>query len=236
MRVLVVEDDRYLSEALGVGLEEMGYSVETAHDGREGEERALLGDYDLMIVDWEMPYQDGPSLVQRLRAGGVSTPILMLTAYADIAHRVSGLDAGADDYLTKPFSFEELYARCRALGRRKGAPPEEEVLVCGALTLSVRKRAAHIAGRPLELRPKEFSLLELLLSRRGSVVTRTIIAERVWGSCFITEDVINMTISNLRRALQKAAREAEGAPALRTLRGIGYTLDAEQAPSALAAC
>ncbi|MDX1384036.1 MAG: response regulator transcription factor [Thermoanaerobaculia bacterium] len=225
-RLLLVEDEDSLAAPLTRGLEEDGYLVATAADGRTGLREALSGAYDLMIVDWRLPEVDGLSLVRRLRAAGDATPVLMLTALHEVGHRVAGLDAGADDYLAKPFSFEELLARLRALLRRTEGrstdadlPPETEIRV-GSLEVDPARRTAAVGGRPLQLRNKEQLLLELLAGRAGSVVPRHAIAERVWGSAFgVTDNAIDITVSTLRAKL----RQGNG-PGIETVRGVGYRL------------
>jgi|SRR5690606_4989495 two-component system copper resistance phosphate regulon response regulator CusR len=228
MWILLIEDERDLAESLQTGLEEMGYTVDVVSDGIRGEIQALTNTYDVLIVDWMLPRQDGISLIKRIRAQGVTTPVLVLTALTDVEDRVKGLDAGADDYLTKPFSFEELFARLRALIRRSqsaGTDPYA-VIQAGPLRVTPERRSAMMGNNRVELRHKEYALLELLARRAGTVVTRTVIAERVWGSAVGTsDDVINMTVSSLRKKLT----EVPGIPpeesiSIETIRGVGYRL------------
>jgi two-component system OmpR family response regulator len=222
-----VEDERSLAGPLTRGLEEEGYVVEVAADGRTGLMKALAENYDVLIVDWRLPGIDGRTLVERLRAGRSMVPVLMLTALRDLDHRVSGLDAGADDYLTKPFSFEELLARLRALRRRKieGDDARESngaSIQAGPLRLDVPRRKAWLGGREVELRSKEYRLLELLARRAGEVVSRTVIAERVWGSPFeVTDNAIDVTVSNLRNRLGATA-DGTLTVSIETIRGVGY--------------
>jgi DNA-binding response OmpR family regulator len=228
MHLLLVEDEESLVRGLEIGLEEVGYTVDVAYDGVEGEARALSTTYDLLVVDWMMPRQDGLTMVKRVREAGVQCPILMLTALTDVKDRVRGLDAGADDYLTKPFSFDELFARLRALQRRDQRQQRPSMrLEAGPLVIDRRARKAFWNEEPLNLRPKEYELLELLLRRANEALTRTVIAETVWGSTFATDDTINTTVSGLRRKLRDADLEAVGI-ALQTLRGIGYRLTTEE--------
>jgi DNA-binding response OmpR family regulator len=228
MHLLLVEDEVSLVRGLEMGLEEAGYTVDVAYDGVEGEARALSTTYDLLVVDWMMPRQDGLTMVKRVREAGVHCPILMLTALTDVKDRVRGLDAGADDYLTKPFSFDELFARLRALRRRDQRQQRPSMrLEAGPLVVDRRARKAFWHNDPLNLRPKEYELLELLLRRANEALTRTVIAETVWGSTFVTDDTINTTISGLRRKLRDADLETVGI-ALQTLRGIGYRLTTEE--------
>jgi two-component system, OmpR family, copper resistance phosphate regulon response regulator CusR len=224
-RILVVEDEARLASILRRGLEAEGYVVEIAEDGFEGEMLAEESSFDAMIVDWRLPRQDGKTLIEHHRASGKTTPILMLTALDDVEHRVAGLDAGADDYLTKPFSFEELLARVRALMRRPSNLERSRVLQAGSLTMNLEKREVHWRDEFLVLRPKEFALLELLLRNRDSVVSRSTIAEEVWGSVvYVTDNVIDVTISSLRHKFGKHNPDEPGAIVLETARGVGYRL------------
>jgi two-component system OmpR family response regulator len=225
-RLLLIEDEASLAVPTKRGLEEDGYQVKWVANGPDGLEAALTEDYDLLVVDWRLPGLDGHTLIKRLRQERHNVPILMLTALRDVDHRVAGLDAGADDYLTKPFSFEEFLARLRALRRRQSEVPEEAAfpqtpLRAGALVLNTARRAAHLDGQALDLRQKEYMLLELLLRRADAVVTRTRIAESVWGSAFdVSDNAIDITISTLRQKL----REAGGETLVETVRGVGYRL------------
>jgi DNA-binding response OmpR family regulator len=184
--------------------------------------------YDLMVVDWMLPRQDGVSLIQQLRSADIDTPILMLTALSDEEDCVTGLDAGADDYLTKPFSFSVLFARLRALERRGTAPMQPAFrLAMGPLVIDRRGRTAYWDEDELDLRAKEFTLLELLVRRANQTVSRTVMAESVWGSAFVTDDTINTTVSGLRRKLSDV--DADAALTIETQRGIGYRLVSEGA-------
>ena len=231
-RLLFVEDEADVAGPIKRGLEEEGYRVDWTKEGEEGLTEALTGSYDVLIVDWRLPGMDGRTLVERLRSEGASTPVMMLTALQDVDHRVAGLDAGADDYLTKPFSFEELLARLRALTRRAGqeaaSPSTQKThLKAGALAMDTARRTVRYGAESLDLRPKAFRLLELLLRQKGTVVTRTTIAERVWGSPYdVTANAIDVTISSLRQALQGAdlTGEALSRVTIETERGIGYRL------------
>jgi two-component system copper resistance phosphate regulon response regulator CusR len=227
MTILVVEDHRDVADALRVGLEESGYRVDVAHDGLDGEVRARTCAYDLFVIDWMLPGQDGATLIRRLRAAGVEAPALMLTARAEKEDQIEALDNGADDYLSKPFSFEVLLARLRALSRRTAAAvgPRTAYLELGALRLHLQRHTAAFDDTPLELRVKEYAILELFAQHPGAVLTRSVIAERVWGNLFVTDDVLNTTLGSLRRKLRDAARPG-GPPAveIQTLRGVGYRL------------
>ena len=227
MWLLLIEDEVRLADSLKAGLEEEGYLVDAAYNGIEGEAMALANAYDALIVDWRLPDRDGKTVIVRLRAAGRQYPILMLTALGDLEHRVAGLDAGADDYLAKPFKFEELLARLRALLRRPPLVVQEQVLRLGALELDTRRRQAALDGAPMDLRPKEYALLEDLMRHPDEVLSRTVIAERVWGDPFyVTDNVIDVTISSLRQKLAGAQAGLKGQQALRieTVRGVGYRL------------
>ena len=229
--LLLIEDEVDISEPVRRGLEEEGYVVTVEVDGARGLAEALSGDYDALVVDWRLPHLDGRTLIKQVRAAGQTTPVLMLTALGDVEHRVAGLDAGADDYLPKPFAFEELLARIRALLRR-GADTRPEAapvghhavhLRLGRVHLDAARRTTLVGGTPLPLRDKELRLLEILLRHADDVVSRTRIAERVWGSAFdVTDNAIDVTASGLRLKLA----DAEGGPGvtLETVRGVGYRI------------
>ena len=224
MWLLLVEDDKRLAGLVRRGMEEEGYTVDVASDGEEGETLALTSAYDGLIVDWRLPGQSGRRLVERLRAAGRTFPVLMLTALGDIEHKVEGLDAGADDYLPKPFAFEELFARLRALLRRGGAEREDLTVEAGPLRINTARMEASLAETDLRLRPKEFSLLTLLARNAGAVLSRTTLAERVWGTVFTTDNVIGVTVSGLRQKLAEAQPDEDeaGKVSIQTVRGVGY--------------
>jgi two-component system OmpR family response regulator len=237
-RLLFVEDEADVAGPIKRGLEEEGYRVHWTKRGEDGLTEALTGSYDVLIVDWRLPGMDGRTLIERLRSEENATPVLMLTALQDVDHRVAGLDAGADDYLTKPFSFEELLARLRALSRRAdrdaaSTDTQKTHLKAGALTMDTARRTVRYGPSPVDLRPKAFRLLELLLREKGTVVTRTTIAERVWGSPYdVTANAIDVTVSSLRQALDGA--DLEGSSLARvhieTERGVGYRLNVSPTP------
>ncbi len=236
MWLLLIEDEVRLARSLQTGLEEEGYTVDVAGDGEEGELRALANAYDVLIVDWRLPRRDGKTVVENLRAAGREMPILMLTALSDVEHRVSGLDAGADDYLPKPFKFEELLARLRALLRRPPLATQQEVLQLGLLEVNTRRRQATFDGARLDLRPKEFALLEDFMRHPDEVISRTVLAERVWGDPFcVTDNVMDVTIFGLRQKLADVQPGTPEAHAVRieTVRGVGYRLVVEGAPDLL---
>jgi two-component system response regulator MprA len=218
-RLLIAEDDRGVRESLARALEFEGYEVITAPDGVEALNQAAGSNPDLIILDVMMPGFDGLEVARKLRAKGNPVPILMLTALHEITDRVQGLDAGADDYLVKPFSLDELLARLRALLRRGGVSESSEVLALADLTLDPAARTVARDDRVVELTKTEFDLLELLLFNRGIVVTRDVIYDRIWGYDFeTTSNSLDVYIGYLRRKL-----ESEGEPRLiHTVRGVGY--------------
>ena len=224
MRILLVEDDAttaaYVERALG----ECGYLVERVGDGRDGLFRATEDGYDLILLDRMLPGLDGLSVVAALRAAGVQTPVLILSALGQVDDRVKGLRAGGDDYLTKPFAFAELLARVEALLRRKSAPPLEVTrLAVGDLEMDLLRREVRRAGRPIELKPREFRLLEYLLRHAGQVVTRTMLLEGVWDYHFDPQtNVIDVHISRLRQKIDRGFEP----PLLHTVRGAGYVMRA----------
>ena len=234
--LLLVEDEESLSVPVARGLAEEGYVVDVAPDGEKGLRKALVNTYDVIVVDWRLPGMDGRTLVERLRGAKIRTPLLMLTALREVENRVEGLDAGADDYLTKPFAFDELLARLRALRRRSNdveisIAHQEIHLRAGPLKMDTARRTAHLGGRPLDLRTKEYRLLELLLRLDGQVATRTRIAEDVWGSKFdVTENAIDITVSNLRQRLTEVSGDALRSVFLDTVRGVGYRLQTRRSP------
>jgi two-component system response regulator MprA len=220
-KLLVVEDDAHVRDAVTRALRYEGYEVHTAADGNEGLVRALDVEPDAILLDVLMPGTDGLTVCRRLRERGDQTPILMLTARHEVTDRVAGLDAGADDYLVKPFALDELLARLRALLRRTSVTGEQNMLRADDLTLDPQRRQAWRGDRELELTKTEFDLLELLLANANIVVTRDTIYERIWGYDFETSSKsLDVYIGYLRRKT-----EADGEPRLiRTVRGVGYTL------------
>ncbi len=220
MRILVVEDEEVLADALVEGLRDESYAVDLARRGTEAEEQMAINAYDLVILDWTLPAPSGIELLRRWRAAGNDTPVLMLTGRADLADRVGGLDTGADDYLTKPFAFDELLARSRSLLRRRVRP-----LVASLSAADVEMdRGAHavrVAGEPIELSPKEFAVLEYLLAKKGQVVSRTELAEHVWDDSFdAMSNVVDVILYRLRRKIDGDREEK----LLQTLKGVGYRL------------
>ena len=223
MRVLVVEDEPAILGFVRQGLAEAGYAVDAAGDGCEGLDYALAADYDALILDIMLPGLSGLDLLRELRRRGHKTPALLLTARGLVDDRVGGLDAGADDYLVKPFAFAELLARLRALLRR---PPLQggTVLRAGPLAMDTAARRVTCDGRPVDLSPREFAVLEVLLRHPGQVLTRTQIGEHVWNFDFLNEsNVVDVYVGYLRRKL-----EGDGRALIHTVRGVGYRLDAGQ--------
>ncbi|HET7369472.1 MAG TPA: response regulator transcription factor [Gammaproteobacteria bacterium] len=221
MQILVIEDDREAAAYLAKGLAESGHLPELVHDGAEGLRRALAETFDVIIVDRMLPGMDGLSIVAELRSRDKATPILILSALSDTDERVSGLRAGGDDYLVKPFAFSELLARVEALGRRQRPELVEKVLAVGDLRLDRIKRAVSRNGQRIQLQPREFRLLEFLMMRADQVVTRTMLLEHVWDYHFDPQtNVIDVHISRLRNKIDKDFDP----PLLHTVRGAGYSL------------
>jgi two-component system, OmpR family, copper resistance phosphate regulon response regulator CusR len=223
MRILVVEDEKKVASFIKKGLEEEGYAVDVAADGEEGLSMALACVHDLIILDIRLPKMDGLRVLQALRQDRVAAPVLLLTVRATIEDKVLGLDAGADDYLTKPFAFQELVARVRALLRRR-AEAEPTVLRIDDLTLDPARRTVTRGGEEIDLTPREFALLDYFMRNPGRVLTRTMIAEHVWDYSFDTStNVIDVYVNYLRRKID-AGRASK---LLHTVRGVGYVLKAE---------
>jgi DNA-binding response OmpR family regulator len=223
MRILIVEDEEHLAGLLAEVLGREGHVTKTASDGRSGLTRALSEDFDLLVVDWMLPDLGGIQVVKRLRAADVRVPILMLTARAQVEDRVEGLDAGADDYLPKPFAFPELLARVRALARR---PPEPEtvgtVLTAGDVALDPIRHEVRRAGERVDLTAKEFALLATLMQRPGQVFTRSVLLDTVWGGTTgAYTNVVDLYIHYLRKKLDAGEERSR----IRTVHGTGYTFD-----------
>ena len=224
MHVLVAEDEARLAALLEQSLAEAGWEVDVHADGRSAYDAALAGgtDYDILLLDWMLPQLDGVSVCRRLREMGVRTPVLMLTARTTVPDRITGLDAGADDYLVKPFDLDELLARLRALHRRATADGEE-LLQVGDLVLDPSSRRATRGGAEIELSAREFDILELLMRRAGRLVTRFTILDEVWdGETDIRSNVIDVHVASLRSKIDKPF----GTSTITTLRGSGYRVDA----------
>ncbi len=220
-RVLVVEDDADTADYIQKGLREAGFTVEHVADGRDGLYMATGSAFDAIVMDRMVPGMDGLAVVKALRAAGVETPVLFLSALSHLDERVKGLRAGGDDYLTKPFAFAELSARLDNLMRRGVGKPAETSLSCGDLDMDLLSRKVTRAGRPLELLPREFKLLEYLLRHKNRVVTRTMLLEEVWDYRFDPHtSLIDTHISRLRKKIDEGFAQ----PLLHTLRGTGYRL------------
>lgn len=223
MKILLIEDDRETADYIRRGLSEHGHVVDVAPTGKEGLLLAASEPYDLMIVDRMLPGVDGLTIVRTARAAGVKTPVLFLSTLGGIDDRVTGLDAGGDDYLVKPFAFSELLARVNALGRRPALTQAETVLRVADLELDLIKRTVTRQGRRIELQPREFKLLEYLMRHAGRVVTRTMLLEHVWDFHFDPQtNVVESHISRLRGKVDKGF----GSELIHTLRGAGYCLRA----------
>jgi len=219
MRLLLIEDDRKLAALLARGLREEGFAVDATGDGEDGAFRAIEQDYDAIILDVMLPGLDGFQVLEKMRAKGRRTPVLMLTARATLQDRVRGLNSGADDYLKKPFDFEELLARIHALLRR--AAPEPDVCLGAAdLMLDPRTHTVTRGGRSVDLTAKEFAILEYLLRHKGRVISRTVLSEHVWDENFdAMSNVVDVTVYRLREKIH-----ARSTALLHTVRGAGYVL------------
>ena len=221
MRVLIVEDDLDAAAYLVKGLKESGYVVDHVADGREALYRVAAETYDACVVDRMLPGVDGLTIVKTMRSAGNAAPVLILSALGDVDDRVKGLKAGGDDYLVKPYAFAELLARLEALLRRGRSDAPDTMLKVADLEMDLVGRTVRRAGRPIELKPKEFALLEYLMRHAGHVVTRTMLLENVWDYSFDPQtNVIDVHISRLRQKIDKGHDK----PLLSTIRGAGYSL------------
>jgi heavy metal response regulator len=221
VRALIVEDDQTIAEFVARGLREAGFAVDTAADGELGVEMALQAPYDVAIVDVMLPKRDGLAVIDELRRRGLSTPVLILSARRSVDDRVRGLQAGGDDYLTKPFAFAELLARVHALVRRATRSSEPTTLTVGDLTLDLLTRKVTRGGRTIELRPREFSLLEYLMRNAGRVVSKTMILSHVWDYNFDPQtNIVDVLVSRLRDKIDRSFERKM----LTTVRGVGYVL------------
>jgi heavy metal response regulator len=223
MRLLVVEDEKKVASFIKQGLEEEGYAVDLALDGEKGLEMALDPVHDLIILDISLPKMDGLQVLKKIRQQKVNTPVLLLTVRATIEDKVLGLDAGADDYLTKPFAFQELVARVRALMRRR-AEADPALLRVADLLLDPARRVVSRGGEKIELTAKEFALLEYFMRNPGRVLTRTLMIEHVWNYDFDTmTNIVDVYVNYLRKKID-SGREPK---LIHTVRGVGYVLKAE---------
>jgi two-component system OmpR family response regulator len=225
VRILVIEDDKDVASFIRNGLAQAGCNVDHAGNGRDGLFLATTESYDALVVDRMLPGIDGLTVIRTLRASSNTTPVLILSALGEVDDRVKGLKAGGDDYLVKPFAFSELLARLEALSRRAktGSDAPSTVLRAGDLEMDLLRREVRRAGKPIDLQPREFQLLEFLLRHVGQVVTRTMLLEGVWDYHFDPQtNVIDVHISRLRSKIDKGFER----PQLHTVRGAGYRLDA----------
>ena len=221
MRVLIVEDDQEAASYMAKGLKESGYVVDHVADGREALYRVAAETYDAAVVDRMLPGVDGLTIIKTMRSAGNHIPVLILSALGDVDDRVKGLKAGGDDYLVKPYAFAELLARLEALLRRGRADTPDTTLKLADLEMDLVGRTVRRAGKPIELKPKEFALLEYLMRHAGHVVTRTMLLENVWDYSFDPQtNVIDVHISRLRQKIDKGHDK----PLLSTIRGAGYSL------------
>ena len=223
VHLLIVEDDRALADMLRRKLMGRRHHVDVVHDGKAALDYAASGVYDAVILDLMLPHLDGIMVARQLRADGVGTPVIMLTARDAVQDRVAGFGAGADDYLVKPFAFEELEARLQAVTRRGALALESDVLAVGDLILDRRSREVTRAGHPISLAPRDFALLEYLMRHPGQALSRTVILERVWDYGFESfANVVDATIRRLRMAIDDGYEQ----PLIHTVRGLGYKIKA----------
>jgi two-component system, OmpR family, response regulator len=221
LRALIIEDDRTIADFVGRGLREAGFAVDQAADGEEGLEAALQQPYDVAIVDLMLPKRDGLAVIDTLRRRGLTTPVLILSARRSVDDRVRGLQAGGDDYLTKPFAFAELLARVQALVRRASLTPEATTLTVGDLSLDLLTRKVTRGGTSIDLRPREFALLEYLMRNAGKVVSKTMILSHVWDYNFDPQtNIVDVLVSRLRDKIDRPFDTKR----LQTVRGVGYVI------------
>jgi len=223
VHALLIEDDDTIADFVARGLREAGFAVDRAADGAEGLDAALAQTYDVAVVDVMLPRRDGLSVIEELRRKGVITPVLILSAKRSVDDRVRGLQAGGDDYLTKPFAFAELLARVQALVRRASRTPEPTTLTVEDLVLDLLSRRVTRAGNAVDLRPREFALLEYLMRNAGKVVSKTMILSHVWEYNFDPQtNIVDVLVSRLRDKVDRAF----DTKLIHTVRGVGYVLRA----------
>ncbi len=223
MRILIIEDDPGAADAMSRGLTEAGFETQMAADGDAGLKAAQKGGFDVLVVDRMMPKMDGVAVVETLRREGDQTPVLFLSALGEVSDRVTGLKAGGDDYLVKPYAFPELIARVEALSRRRETGSVSTSIKVGDLEMDLLGRSVHRAGTVIDLQPREFQLLEFLMRHAGQSVTRTMLLEKVWEYHFDPQtNVIDVHISRLRSKIDKGFPRQM----LQTVRGAGYRLEA----------
>lgn len=224
MRVLLAEDDQRLGKLIKYMLEQNHIQVEWVTDGSDIYDYAQYTEYDILVLDWMMPDESGVDACRRLRKDGYERAILMLTARDSVEDRVTGLDAGADDYLVKPFEFVELLARLRALGRRSTQKIQQDVVEVGGFTLNRTAKVLKKDGQVIQLSPREFQIFDLLAQNLGIVVPRDIILDRIWG---LESDVSSNNIDSYMKILRKKLDTGDGSTVIKTVRGVGYKLEAE---------
>ena len=225
MRALLVEDDATIADFVARGLREAGFAVDHAADGDRGLDATRQQAYDVAIVDLMLPKRDGLSVIDEMRRRGLTTPVLILSARRSVDDRVKGLQAGGDDYLTKPFAFAELLARVQALVRRATRAPEPTRLTVDELVLDLLSRRVTRGGQPIDLRPREFALLEYLMRNAGTVVSKTMILSRVWEYSFDPQtNIVDVLVSRLREKIDRPFEQK----LLHTVRGVGYVLNRDR--------
>ena len=222
MRILLVEDDKNTASFIVKGLTQEGFAVDHAADGEKGLRMALSEDYDAAVIDIMLPKLDGLTLINNLRRGGNSVPVIVLSAKNSLEDRITGLQTGGDDYLVKPFSFSELVVRVQTLIRRSTAAIEQTALRVGDLEINIVKRKVYRSGKEIELQPKEFALLEYLIRNKGRVISKTMIAEHVWDYNFDPQtNVVEARISRLRNKIDRGFKQQ----LIHTVRGVGYVIE-----------
>jgi two-component system OmpR family response regulator len=227
MRILIIEDDQRLTRLMKQVMEEEKLTVDIAHDGDTGLELALRGMYDVAVIDWMLPGRDGPAICRAIRVSRLPTALLLLTARSQVEDRVTGLDSGADDYLTKPFSFEELLARIRALGRRFDVVSGDSLeLRCGEIVLDLHTHKARRADSPLDLSTTEWDLLECFMRHPRQALSRQQILDYVWSyECEVQPSLVEVYVSYLRKKLNQPGKRDP----IQTVRGVGYRLEPDDA-------
>ena len=224
MRMLIIEDDRKISSFLQKGFKEVGYASDVAEDGETGLEMTRQDVYDAIVADLMLPKLDGLGMIERMRAEGTDTPVIILSAKRSVDDRIKGLQAGGDDYMVKPFSFSELLVRIQALLRRAQRIPQATVLQAGNLKLNLADHTAERDGKPIELQPREFALLEYLMRNPGRVITKTAILEHVYDYSFDPQtNVVDVLVCRLRNRIDKQFETKM----IHTVRGVGYVLKAD---------
>ncbi len=221
MKILIIEDDEGIRSFVSKGLKEAGFTVDTASTGEEGYALLTQGTYDAAVVDIMLPGMDGLTVIEKARAGGTTTPIIILSAKRDVDDRILGLQKGGDDYLTKPFSFSELLVRIQALIRRSSSSSQTAILSCADLKLSLISHKVERGGKEIELQPKEFALLEYLLRNKGRVLSKTLIMEKIWKYDFDPQtNIVDVLVSRLRTKIDRDFDKK----LLHTVRGVGYVI------------